>query len=326
MEARARSLVATCLSLSLVAVLSACQAGAGGEGSTSSSGASPAAAVTPDTNLTARDWKPVQDALGRTGSQVPGGVFRVGMPRSDLKVTLDGVALQPGFALGSYAAFVRHGQEAMAVGDLVLLESEVAGVASKLLQSGMEVTAVHNHLLGESPRVLYLHYLARGDAVKIAQNLRGALAETATPLVPSGTTPTPATPQSAGIDGASLDQILGRKGTVSGTVYQVAVGRAEQITLDGMVLPASTGVATALNFEATGDGQAAITGDFAMIPSEVEAVLGALRSNGIEVTALHSHMLMDAPHLLYAHFFAHGDPARLARGLRAALDQTNSSR
>ena len=136
----------------------------------------------------------------------------------------------------------------------------------------------------------------------------------------------PAAPQAAGIDGASLDQILGRKGPVSGTVYQVAVGRAERITLDGMVLPTGTGVATALNFETTGDGQAAITGDFAMIPSEVEGVLGALRSNGIEVTALHSHMLMDSPHLLYAHFFAHGEPATLARGLRAALDQTNSSR
>ena len=326
MEARGRSLVATGLCLSLVAVLGACQVGAGGGSGTSTSGAAPAAAVTPDTNLTTADWKPVQDALGKTGSQMPGGVFRVGMPRSDLKVMLDGVALQPGFALGSYAAFVRHGQRAMAVGDLVLLESEVAGVASKLLQSGIEVTAVHNHLLGESPHVLYLHYLARGDAVKIAQNLRGALADTGTPLAPPGTTPAPPTPQPAGIDGANLSQILGRKGTVSGTVYQVAVGRAEQITLDGMVMPASTGVATALNFEGTSDGQAAITGDFAMIPSEVEGVLGALKSNGIEVTALHSHMLMDSPHLLYAHFFAHGDAATLARGLRAALDQTNSSR
>jgi hypothetical protein len=326
MEARRRSLVATCFCLSFVAVLSACQVGAGSAGGTSSSGAAPAAAVTPDANLTAADWKPVQDALGKAGSQMPGGVFRVGMPRSDLKVTLDGVALQPGFALGSYAAFVRHGQQTMAVGDLVLLESEVAGVASKLLQSGVEVTAVHNHLLGESPHVLYMHYLAQGDAVKIAQNLRAALAETGTPLAPQGTAPVPAAPQAAGIDGASLDQILGRKGTVSGTVYQVAVGRGERVTLDGMVLPTGTGVATALNFEATGDGQAAITGDFAMIPSEVEAVLGALRSNGIEVTALHSHMLMDSPHLLYAHFFAHGDPATLARGLRAALDQTNSSR
>ena len=326
MEARGRSLVATCLGLGLVAVLTACQVAPGGGGSSANSGAAPAASATPDTNLTVADWKPVQDALGKTGSLLPGGVYRVGMPRTDLKVSLDGVALQPGFALGSYAAFVRRGQHAMAVGDLVLLETEVAGVTTKLLQSGIEVTAVHNHLLGESPHVLYLHYLAQGDAVRIAQNLRAALAETGTPLAPAGTTPVPASPQLPGIDGASLDQILGRKGTVSGTVYQVAVGRAEQVTLDGMVLPAGTGVATALNFEATGDGHGAITGDFAMIPSEVEGVLGALRSSGIEVTALHSHMLMDSPHLLYAHFFAHGDLPMLARGLRAALVETNSSR
>ncbi len=320
-----RSILTTCPAAVAVG-LAACQFG----GAATSTSSKPAAAATPDTNLTAADWKPVQDTLGKPGSLMPGGVYRVGMPRSDLKVMLDGIALQPGFALGGYAAFVRHGSQALAVGDLVLLEDEVAGVASKLLQSGVEVTAVHNHLLRESPHVLYLHFLylhflAQGDALKIAQNLRAALDGTATPLAAPGSPVAAAPAQPPGIDGASLDQILGRQGRVSGTIYQVAVGRAEPVTMDGVALPAATGVATALNFEATGSGGAAITGDFAMLSSEVEAVLGALRASGIEVTALHSHMLMDAPHLLYAHFFAHGDPATLAHGLRAALDKTNSA-
>jgi hypothetical protein len=318
-----RSIAASCLAAALVAGLGACAFG--GQTQPSGSTAAPAAAK-PDTNLTAADWKPVQDTLGKPGTLSPDGTFRVGMPRSDLKVTLDGVALQPGFALGSYAAFVRHGRQAMAVGDLVLLEDEIAGVAGQLLQSGIEVTAIHNHLLRESPHVLYLHFLAQGDALTIAQNLRSALDKTATPLAPQGTPAPAAAAQPPGIDGAALDQILGHQGRVSGTIYQLTVGRQEPVTLGGVALPATTGVATALNFEAIGGGQAAITGDFAMLPGEVEPVLGALRGGGIEVTAIHSHMLMDAPHLLYAHFFAHGDPTTLARGLRAALDKTNSTK
>lgn len=324
MKRTRRSILNGCLAMVLAAGLGGCQFGA--QATTTGSNANPAAAATPDTSLTAADWKPVEDALGKPGSLMPGGVYRVGIPRSDLRVTLDGIALQPGFALGGYAAFVRHGSQSLAVGDLVLLEDEVGGVATKLLQSGIEVTAVHNHLLRESPHVLYLHFLARGDALNIARNLRAALAGTATPFAAQGSPVAPAPAPPPGIDGAAVDQILGRQGKVSGTIYQVSVGRAEPVTLDGVALPAAIGVATALNFEATGDGQAAITGDFAMLPGEAQGVLGALRSNGIEVTALHSHMLMDAPHLLYAHFFAHGDPATLARGLRAALDKTNSSR
>jgi hypothetical protein len=317
MERTRRSILSSCLATVLAAGLGA--GGFGGEAATSGSAAPPAAAATPETKLTATDWKPIQDALGKPGALMPGGVYRVGIPRSDLEVTLDGIALQPGFALGGYAAFVRHGSQTLAVGDLVLLEDEVGGVATKLMQSGIEVTAVHNHLLRESPHVLYLHFLAQGDALEIARNLREALAGTATPLAPQGSAVAPAPAQAPGIDGATLDQILGRQGKVSGTIYQVSVGRAEPVTMDGIALPAATGVTTGLNFEATGDGQVAITGDFAMLPGEVQGVLGVLRSSGIEVTALHSHMLMDAPHLLYAHFWAHGDPATLARGLRAAL-------
>jgi hypothetical protein len=308
----------TCLGLSLAAVIGACQVG--GESPGAAETAKPAAAATPD-NLTAADWKPVGDTLA-PGTLMPGGVFRVGMPRTDLKVTLGGVALQPGFALGSYAAFVRHGSQAMAMGDLVLLEDEVGGVAAKLLQSGIQVTAIHNHLVGETPHVLYLHFLAQGDAVKIAQQLRAALSGTGTPFGAPGA----AAPPTTALDGPALDQVLGHQGKVSGSVYQVSVGRAQPVTLDGVVLPPATGVTTAINVEATPDGQAATTGDFALTPDEVEGVIGALRDGGIEVTAVHSHMLMDAPHLLYVHWFGHGDAMTLARGLRAALDKTASAK
>jgi hypothetical protein len=307
-----------CLVVVLATIAGACEVGST---STEPSATAAPAAASPDANLTAADWKPVQDALGNAGTIMPGGVFRIGMPRTDLKVSLDGVALQPAFALGSYAAFVRHGSQAMAMGDLVLLESEVAGVAQGLLQAGIEVTAVHNHLLGESPHVLYMHYLAQGDAVKIAQQLHAALAGSGAPLG----TPASATPPAA-IDGAALDQALGLKGTVRGSIYSVSVGRGQPVILDNVVLPPATGVATVLNFEAAGDGRVAITGDFAMLPSEVSGVLGVLHDSGIEVTALHSHMLMDAPHLLYAHFWAHGDQATLARGLRTALDKTDTTK
>lgn len=306
-----------CLGVVLVTLAGACQ---GGQTSPGPASTGAPVAASPDANLTAADWKPVQDALGDPGKIMPGGVFRVGMPRTDLEVSLGGVALQPSFALGSYAAFVRRGSQAFAMGDLVLLETEVAGVAESLLQAGIDVTAVHNHLLGESPHVLYMHFLAQGDAVKIATQLHAALAGTGTPFgAPAAAAPPPA------IDGAALDQALGRKGTVNGSVYSVSVGRGEPVVLDDVVLPPATGVSTVLNFESTGDGMVATTGDFAMLPSEVNGVLGALQANGIEVTALHSHMLSDAPHLLYAHFWAHGDPTVLARGLRAALDKTDTA-
>jgi hypothetical protein len=318
MHRTARSFLTTCLMVSAGVLLAACSFGE--TSSSPEAQSTPASAATPDTNLTAADWKPVQDALGNPGTLMPGGVFRIGMPRTDLKVTLNGVAIQPGFALGSYAAFVRHGSQTMAVGDLVLLEDEVAGVASSLLQSGIEVTAVHNHLLGETPHILYMHFQAQGNAVAIAQQLHAALASTGTPF---GAQP-PASPSPPAIDGAALDQVLGRQGKVNGSIYSVSVGRGEPIVLGSVAMPAATGVATVINFESTGDGLAAVTGDFALLPAEVEPVISTLRANGIEVTALHSHMLMDAPHLLYVHFYAHADPMTLARGLRAALDKTDS--
>src|SRR5438128_7209376 len=270
------------------------------------------------------DWKAVEQALGKSGQLQPGDVFRVGMPRTDLTVTVRGVPVKAGFALGSYAAFKQAGDRAMVMGDLVLLDQEVPAVMSGLLSGGLEVTAVHNHLNEMSPHVMYMHYEGHGDAVQMAKALRQALSASATPLGTGGA-PQAAASQGPGLDTKQIEQALGRQGRdVGAGVFQVTVPRAESITEMGQPLLPAMGVVTVMNFQPTSDGKAAITGDFVLIDKEVNTVAKALRQHGIDVTALHNHGLMDTPRLFYMHFWANDDPAKLAQGLKAALDQTNS--
>jgi hypothetical protein len=275
------------------------------------------------TSQTPGEWKLIEDALGRKGSLQPGDVFKFGMPRSDLKVTVEGTPIKPGLALGSWAAFKKTGNDAIVMGDLVLLSSEVEPVMMKLEQLGIEVTAVHNHLLGETPRVVYVHIGGHGDAVKLASALKSALALTNTPP-PSP--PSSAKQQSLGIDTAQIDEIVGHKGKNNGGVYQISVPRAETITDMGTEIPPSMGTATSINFQPTGKGRAAITGDFVLLGSEVNPVIRALRDHGIQVTAVHSHMLTENPRLFFMHYWANDNALSLAKGLRAALDTTNSAR
>jgi hypothetical protein len=204
----------------------------------------------------------------------------------------------------------------MAMGDLVLSPDEVAGVMSKLQQGGVEQTALHNHLNGESPRVMYMHIMAKGDAAKIAQTIHDALASTHTPMqAPAASSPAP-----AAMDTAGFASTLGYPGKSNGGVYQVNVSRPETIAEGGETIPASMGVATAINIQPTSGGRAVTTGDFVLLPSEVNPVLRALKANGIAVMALHSHLMNDQPHVLFMHFWGNDDAAKLARGLRAALD------
>lgn len=263
-------------------------------------------------------WKPVETAMGRSGAPQPDGACKFSMPRSDLRVVASGISLKPGFALGSWAAFDRPGPGATAMGDLVLLEDEVNPVIARLQQAGIEITAVHNHLLHESPRIIYVHFHGHGDAQRIAQGLHQALAATATPPA----APPPSQPPALGFDSATVEQALGYKGKNNGGVFQVAVPRAEPIVSGGPLLN-SMGVATAINFQSTGGGKAAITGDFVLIGSEVNPVIAAVRQAGIAITALHSHMLDEQPRLFFMHFWANDDPVKLARGLRAALEKMN---
>jgi len=268
-------------------------------------------------------WKAVDDAMGRQGQDQPDGAHRFAMPRSDLKVTANGVEIKPGFALGAWAAFQRMGNHSDVMGDLVLTESEVGPVMQKLVDSGIEVTALHNHLLNESPHVMYMHIHGQGDPVKLAASLHDALALTKTP--PAGPALSGPAPD-LGFDAKQIDAILGQSGKNNNGIYQYSVPRAEKITDGGMTVPNSMGVTTGINFQPTGAGKAAITGDFVMIAREVNPVIKALRQSGIAVTALHSHMLDEQPRLYFMHFWANDDALKLAKGLREALDQTNSSR
>ena len=267
------------------------------------------------------DWKQVDAGLGKSGALQPDGAYKVGMPRSDLHVTSGGVAVKAALALGSWVAFKQVSDtETMLMGDLVLLESEVGPVLGKLQDGGLEQTALHNHVLHESPRVMYMHIGGHGAPARLAAAIHAALALTRTPFgAPAAAAPA----GSFGIDSAQIGQILGYHGKVNGGVYQVGVPRAEKITADGIDVPPSMGLATAINFQPTGGGKAAITGDFVLIGNEVNPVIRALRDNGIAITALHSHMLTDSPHLFFMHYWANDDALKLAHGLRAALDKMN---
>ena len=269
-------------------------------------------------------WKPVEAALGRSGQAQPGGVYKFAMPRKDLKVVKDGVTVAPGLALGSWLAFKNMGSETMVMGDLVLTEDEIEPVMLKLQQAGIDQTAIHNHLLGESPRVIYMHIEGHGDSVALARSLAAALALTKTPA-PAAPAPAQAQ-QSVDLNTAQVEQALGYTGKVNGGILQFSVPRVEKITEGAMEIPPAMGVATAINFQPTGQGKAAISGDFVLLASELNPVIRALRTHGIDVTAMHNHMLFDQPHLYFMHFWANDDAVKLAQGLRAALDQTHSQK
>lgn len=281
-------------------------------------GQAPKAAKAP----AATDWKDVDTAMGRAGQDQPDGTHKYALPRKDMNVTVSGVQIKAGLALGSWVAFKATSPgNAMAMGDLVLAEDEVAPVMAELQSGGIEITALHNHLIGEIPRVMYMHIHGMGNAASLGKAIHSAIAKTKTP--DSGAA---APPPDLDIDTKQIDQILGHAGKNNGGIYQVGVPRAEHITEAGMAIPNSMGVATALNFQPTGGGKAAITGDFVLLAKEVNPVIKALRENGIAVTALHSHMLNEQPRLFFMHFWANDDALKLAKGLRAALDQTNSAK
>ncbi|WP_425905595.1 DUF1259 domain-containing protein [Nitrobacter sp. TKz-YC02] len=270
------------------------------------------------------DWGEVDGILGRKAA-VAEDVHRYGFPRTDLTVTLDGVTIKPALALGGWVAFKRAHDGAMAMGDLVLLESEINPVMLKMIAGGLEITAIHNHLLRASPATFYMHVAGHGDPAKLATVLHDALAESKTPLQ---VTPSSNPPSAVDLDTAQLDQIIGAKGKTNGGVYQFNVPRRDPVSEGGMTLaPAGPmGVAIGINFQPTGDGKAAITGDFVLTGDEVNPVVAALRTHGIEVTALHSHMLDEQPRLFFMHFWANDDAIKLAKGLRAALDKTASTK
>ena len=265
------------------------------------------------------DWKNVDAALGKTAA-VSGEVHRYGLPRSDLHVALDGVAIKPALALGGWVSFAPVHGEAMVMGDLVLLETEITPVMTKLLDGGLDITAIHNHILRASPATFYMHVGGHGDPEKMAAVIRSALSASKTPFDPPSTTAGPA--PAVDLDTAKLDQIMGVKGTASGGVYQFGVPRRDPSTENGMQVNTPLGGANAINFQPTGNGKAAITGDFLVTGNEVNPLIRALRAGDIEVTAIHSHMLDEQPRMFFIHFWANDDAQKLARNVRMALETT----
>jgi hypothetical protein len=263
----------------------------------------------------ALDTAAIASALGREG-RLQGDVYRVAFPRTDLTVKVGDVTVKPGLALGGWMAFRKAGADAVAHGDLVLLEGEINPEISKLQQGGIEITAVHNHLINESPHVMYVHFWGKGAEAKLAAALKDALSSTRTPTQPP---PAPAAGD-PGFDADLFQKTLGRTGTVAGGVLAITVPRPETISMMGVELPPTMGMATAINVQSAGSGKVAATGDFVMTGDEVNVVARVLRQHDIAIAALHNHMIHGTPELYFMHFWAVGDAATVASGLRAALD------
>jgi hypothetical protein len=223
------------------------------------------------------DWSVVDAILTRPGV-VSGEVHRYGLPRSDLNVTVDGVTLRPAFALGGWLAFEPMGDAAMMMGDLVLTEREINPVMGKLLAEGVEVTALHNHLLRADPPLFYMHVAGRGDPADLARKVRAALEESQTPF---DVKPAAKTAASSGFsfDTKKVEDALGFKGRANGGVYQFGIPRSDSIKMQSVNIPPAMGTAIGINFQPTGDGRAAITGDFVALGSEVEPLIKELRDN-----------------------------------------------
>jgi hypothetical protein len=277
------------------------------------------AAITVMCSFAQTDSTALNNVFGKKGS-VQGNVYKITYPRSDLKVKVGDFSIAPGLALGSWIGIIKMGNESMMMGDLVLLDSEVPKVITKLVEENLEITAIHNHLINETPNIKYIHFHGSGDAVQLAQKIKSVLAVTATPL-----TPPAAQTQATNIDWSKVTAILGTTGKQNGMLLQYSFPRNEKLTESGMEMPPSMGMASAINFQMDGN-RAAITGDFVLLPDEVNPVVKALTENGIMPTAIHSHMLRDEPRLFMMHFWAVGEPEKLATGLKAALDKTNSKK
>jgi hypothetical protein len=268
------------------------------------------------------DWKPVADILGRTGKLGDNNTaYRVALTRNDLQVTSYGVAIKPGLSLGGYAVFVRYpNNQTLLMGDLVITETEVPKVTDALQAHGIAQTALHKHLLEQSPPVWWTHLHGMGDATQLAAGLKATLDATA--IGPA--TPSPPQHPPVDIDVAGVQQALGRKGTQDSGLLKYSIPRKDTIVEDGHVLPAATlNLTTVINFQPVGDGKAAINGDFILITDEVQKVIQALRAGNIAIVELHNHGLTEQPRLFYMHFWAVDDAVTLARTLRPALDATN---
>ncbi len=268
----------------------------------------------------AADWKAVERVFNRSGNS-QGEMFKITFPRSDLDIRLDSIRIEPGLALTSWAAFKPMGNGAMVMGDLVLLETELSAAQKALIEKGFKVSGIHNHIAKESPSVIYMHFGGEGDPVQLAERLKEVLVLTSTPMnVPA----LKKTSSALAAEQASIESVLQVKGKQNGDVLNFSIPRRETIMEEGMEVPPFMGMATAINFQRADENRMATTGDFVLLADEVEPVVNALVEHGIAVTAVHNHMLQESPRLFFLHFWGVNMPENLAKGLRAALERTNS--
>lgn len=249
------------------------------------------------------------------------GVFKVSMPRSDLDVRAAGVRMTPPMGLTSWAAFQRSGAQTMVMGDMVLLEDQVNPVMSAALDGGLEVTALHNHFLWETPRVMFMHVGGMGSEEAMAAAVGKVFAKIQETSGGKGETPSAdLDPAKTTLDPAKIENVLHEKGTLADGVYKVTIGRTAR--MHGAVIGTTMGVNTWAAFVGS-DDRAVVDGDFAMREAELQGVLKALRGAGIDIVSIHQHMTGESPRVMFLHYWGVGSTAELARGLRTALDRTH---
>ena len=272
------------------------------------------------------DYKGVLDTLGKQGD-FKDGVLKVNIPRGDLKVVVDGIATPTPFGFGGWISMTKGtgGMEVM-MGDLVLTEDQVSPVVTALLDNGLEATALHNHFFRETPRIFYLHVHGHGTAADLATRVKPAIAL----VVKAASAASPAAAAGRPLDGtldtAALSKTIGYPGDQSGAVYKITIGRADlEIQEMGARITARMGLNTWAAFYGN-DAEAVVAGDVAMLASEVTPVVKALRANGLDVVAMHHHMLGTQPTVIFLHYWGKGPASQLALGVRAALDHIGPPR
>lgn len=289
--------------------------------------ASSLTAIAAPTSLST-DWHSGVDKVFGSRGEMKGRVVKFTFPRSDLDVRMAGMAIEPAFGLTSWVAFQPTGTgEAIMMGDLVATTGEVKAITDKALKEGISISAIHRHIIGETPQVSYIHIGGTGDPTTLARKVKSVLEATGTPLTPAiSEAPAVRGEQgAASTDWSKVENILGRSGEVKagGDVITFMFPRRERVKDMGVELQPAMGIGSAIYFQAAGDKTLA-SGDFALIGSEVEPVMKTLADNGFTVSALHTHMINESPKLYYMHFFGEGDRLKLAKGLRTALEQTSS--
>jgi uncharacterized protein DUF1259 len=283
----------------------------------------PVMMVTAEEAETALDTKAIERGVGLTGTMTE-GVFKVTVPRSDLAVTAAGVRITPPMGLTSWAAFKKIGGHTVVMGDMTLLEDQVNLVMSVALDSGLEVTALHNHFFWDSPRVMFMHIGGTGGEAQLAAAVGKLFAKIKETGGGKGEVPrVDIDPAKTTLDPGKIEAVLGVKGDLNNGVYKVVIGRTTR--MHGHEMGNAMGVNTWAAFVGADDG-AVVDGDFAMLEPEVQGVLKALRGAGIDIVAIHQHMLGEEPRIIFLHYWGVGRTVDLARGLRAALERTGSRR